>query len=180
VVTNPGAETLQLGALFAVGNAVMYGTVTVAVRSTNSPASAAPGQVNPKASRPAWATVITAICHSSRTGFVGVLVVTNPGAETLQLGALFAVGNAVMYGTSRHHRIATRAAKSGAEKPIAVTPASGISPSASTADRLRRRPGGDQPGGRDAAARRAVRGRQRGDVRPPPGRRRAGPRSRSP
>ncbi|WP_298955665.1 DMT family transporter [uncultured Methylobacterium sp.] len=41
VVTNPGAETLQLGALFAVGNAVMYGTVTVAVRSMTKTESAA-------------------------------------------------------------------------------------------------------------------------------------------
>jgi drug/metabolite transporter (DMT)-like permease len=32
-------------------------------------------------------------------GFVGVLVVTNPGAETFQLGALFALGNAVLFGT---------------------------------------------------------------------------------
>ncbi len=32
VVTNPGADSLQVGALFALGNAVMYGTVTVAVR----------------------------------------------------------------------------------------------------------------------------------------------------
>jgi drug/metabolite transporter (DMT)-like permease len=33
------------------------------------------------------------------TGFAGVLIVTNPGANSLTLGALFALGNAVMYGT---------------------------------------------------------------------------------
>ena len=33
------------------------------------------------------------------TGFVGVLIVTHPGADSLQLGALFALGNAVMYGS---------------------------------------------------------------------------------
>jgi len=33
IVTQPGASSLQLGALFALGNAVMYGSVTVAVRS---------------------------------------------------------------------------------------------------------------------------------------------------
>jgi drug/metabolite transporter (DMT)-like permease len=33
------------------------------------------------------------------TGFLGVLVVTNPGANSLTLGALFALGNAVMYGS---------------------------------------------------------------------------------
>jgi drug/metabolite transporter (DMT)-like permease len=32
VVTNPGADSLQVGALFALANAVMYGSVTVAVR----------------------------------------------------------------------------------------------------------------------------------------------------
>jgi drug/metabolite transporter (DMT)-like permease len=32
IVTNPGANSLTLGALFALTNAVMYGTVTVAVR----------------------------------------------------------------------------------------------------------------------------------------------------
>ena len=33
IVTRPGAGTFQLGALFALANAVMYGSVTVAVRS---------------------------------------------------------------------------------------------------------------------------------------------------
>jgi drug/metabolite transporter (DMT)-like permease len=32
-------------------------------------------------------------------GFVGVLIVTHPGADSLQLGALFALGNAILYGT---------------------------------------------------------------------------------
>jgi drug/metabolite transporter (DMT)-like permease len=32
-------------------------------------------------------------------GFIGVLIVTNPGAETFQLGAVFALGNAVLYGS---------------------------------------------------------------------------------
>ena len=32
-------------------------------------------------------------------GFLGVLVVTNPGTETFQLGSLFALGNAVLFGT---------------------------------------------------------------------------------
>jgi drug/metabolite transporter (DMT)-like permease len=32
IVTNPGADSLQLGALFALSNAVLYGSVTVAVR----------------------------------------------------------------------------------------------------------------------------------------------------
>jgi drug/metabolite transporter (DMT)-like permease len=32
-------------------------------------------------------------------GFLGVLLVTQPGAETLQVGALFALANAVLFGT---------------------------------------------------------------------------------
>lgn len=32
-------------------------------------------------------------------GFLGVLIVTSPGAETFSLGALFALGNAVLYGS---------------------------------------------------------------------------------
>jgi drug/metabolite transporter (DMT)-like permease len=32
-------------------------------------------------------------------GFLGVLIVTNPGADTLQIGALFALANAVLYGS---------------------------------------------------------------------------------
>ncbi len=32
-------------------------------------------------------------------GFLGVLIVTNPGADTFQLGAMFALGNALLFGT---------------------------------------------------------------------------------
>jgi drug/metabolite transporter (DMT)-like permease len=32
-------------------------------------------------------------------GFAGVLIVTNPGAETFSIGALFALGNAILYGS---------------------------------------------------------------------------------
>jgi drug/metabolite transporter (DMT)-like permease len=32
-------------------------------------------------------------------GFLGVLVIANPGADTFQVGALFALGNAVLFGT---------------------------------------------------------------------------------
>src|SRR5208282_691543 len=32
IVASPGTDSLQLGALFALANAVMYGSVTVAVR----------------------------------------------------------------------------------------------------------------------------------------------------
>ena len=32
-------------------------------------------------------------------GFFGVLIVTNPGSETFQIGALYALGNALLFGT---------------------------------------------------------------------------------
>ncbi len=40
IVANPGADSLTLGALFALGNAVMYGSVTVAVRGMTKTESA--------------------------------------------------------------------------------------------------------------------------------------------
>jgi drug/metabolite transporter (DMT)-like permease len=40
IVTNPGADSLQIGALFALANAVMYGSVTVAVRGMSKTESA--------------------------------------------------------------------------------------------------------------------------------------------
>jgi drug/metabolite transporter (DMT)-like permease len=40
IVANPGADTLQVGALYALANAVMYGSVTVAVRGMSKTESA--------------------------------------------------------------------------------------------------------------------------------------------
>jgi drug/metabolite transporter (DMT)-like permease len=40
IVTNPGPNSLTLGALFALGNAIMYGSVTVAVRGMTKTESA--------------------------------------------------------------------------------------------------------------------------------------------
>jgi drug/metabolite transporter (DMT)-like permease len=40
IVTNPGADSLTVGALFALANAVMYGSVTVAVRGMSKTESA--------------------------------------------------------------------------------------------------------------------------------------------
>jgi drug/metabolite transporter (DMT)-like permease len=58
---------------------------------------------------PLFATLASAIILRERVGgarwtalivgFLGVLIVTNPGAETFQIGALFALGNAILYGT---------------------------------------------------------------------------------
>jgi drug/metabolite transporter (DMT)-like permease len=40
IVTHPGADSLQIGALFALANAIMYGSVTVAVRGMTKTESA--------------------------------------------------------------------------------------------------------------------------------------------
>jgi drug/metabolite transporter (DMT)-like permease len=60
-------------------------------------------------SAPLFATLLSIIVLKERVGaarwaavvigFIGVLLVTNPGAGTFQLGALFALGNAVLFGT---------------------------------------------------------------------------------
>jgi drug/metabolite transporter (DMT)-like permease len=60
-------------------------------------------------SAPLWAALLSILFLKERSGpvrwtflivgLVGVLIVTNPGAESIQLGALFALANAVMYGS---------------------------------------------------------------------------------
>ena len=46
-------------------------------------------------SSPLFATLMSALL----LGFCGVLIVANPGSETFQIGALFALGNALLYGS---------------------------------------------------------------------------------
>jgi drug/metabolite transporter (DMT)-like permease len=60
-------------------------------------------------SAPLWAALLSVVWLKERPGperlaaltcgFLGVLVVTNPGADSVTMGALFALGNAVMYGS---------------------------------------------------------------------------------
>jgi drug/metabolite transporter (DMT)-like permease len=60
-------------------------------------------------SAPLFATLVSALVLKEAVGwtrgaalaagFLGVLIVTNPGADTFQVGALFALANAVMYGS---------------------------------------------------------------------------------
>jgi drug/metabolite transporter (DMT)-like permease len=60
-------------------------------------------------SAPLFATLVSALVLKEAVGwargialavgFLGVLIVTNPGADTVQIGAVFALANAVMYGS---------------------------------------------------------------------------------
>ena len=60
-------------------------------------------------SAPLWSALLSVVWLKERAGpvrwlvllagFLGVLIVTNPGADSLQVGALFALGNAIMYGS---------------------------------------------------------------------------------
>jgi len=60
-------------------------------------------------SAPLWSALLSVLWLKERAGparwtalligFVGVLIVTHPGADSLQIGALFALGNAIMYGS---------------------------------------------------------------------------------
>jgi drug/metabolite transporter (DMT)-like permease len=56
IVTNPGRNSFTLGALFALGNAVLYGSVTVAVRSMTKTESANTLMI--------WQVTILAFFHS--------------------------------------------------------------------------------------------------------------------
>jgi drug/metabolite transporter (DMT)-like permease len=60
-------------------------------------------------SAPLWSALLSVLWLKERSGparwaallfgFFGVLIVANPGADSLQVGALFALANAVMYGS---------------------------------------------------------------------------------
>ena len=60
-------------------------------------------------SAPLWAALLSILWLKERagparwavllTGFSGVIIVTNPGVDAFQIGALFALGNAIMYGS---------------------------------------------------------------------------------
>lgn len=60
-------------------------------------------------SAPLWSALLSVLWLKEKAGparwtalflgFIGVLIVTHPGADSLQLGALYALGNAILYGT---------------------------------------------------------------------------------
>ena len=92
VVTRPGADTLRLGALLALGNAVMYGSVTVAVRSMTKTESASTLLM--------WQMAVMTIVHAGMIAFgfrvpaladlglFGCLGLANAGAQFLWTRAL--------------------------------------------------------------------------------------------
>ena len=61
VVTRPGADSLQIGALFALMNAAMYGSVTVAVRGMTKTESTTTLLM--------WQMAVVAVCHSALLAF---------------------------------------------------------------------------------------------------------------
>ena len=61
IVTDPGADSLQVGALFALANAVMYGSVTVAVRNMTKTESANTLMM--------WQLAILAVAHTFLLAF---------------------------------------------------------------------------------------------------------------
>ncbi len=82
-VTHPGSDSLQVGALFALGNAIMYGSVTVAVRGMTATESTATLLM--------WQMATMAPLHSLLLLF-GFRVPTSLDAALLMLGG---VANAV-------------------------------------------------------------------------------------
>jgi drug/metabolite transporter (DMT)-like permease len=82
VVTTPGAELLQVGALFALANAVLYGSVTVAVRGMT--------KTEPAHTLLMWQMGTMTVCHALLLPFGFVL----PSGHDLMLFAAMALTNA--------------------------------------------------------------------------------------
>jgi drug/metabolite transporter (DMT)-like permease len=83
IVASPGSDSLQIGALFALANAIMYGSVTVAVRGMTSTESAITLLM--------WQMVVIAIAHTFLLAF-GFRMPTAMDAAMLGLSG---VANAV-------------------------------------------------------------------------------------
>jgi drug/metabolite transporter (DMT)-like permease len=83
IVTNPGADSLQVGALFALVNAIMYGSVTVAVRGMTKTESAD--------TLPMWQMVTIAIFHA----FLLVFGVKRPSPSDAVMLVSSGIANAI-------------------------------------------------------------------------------------
>jgi drug/metabolite transporter (DMT)-like permease len=102
IVTNPGVDAFQIGALFALGNAIMYGSVTVAVRGMT--ATESPNTLL------MWQMVTMALCHSLLLVF-GFRWPTAGDAVMLALGG-----------------VANAAAQYAWTKALLMAPTSAVSP----------------------------------------------------
>ena len=102
IVTNPGVDAFQIGALFALGNAIMYGSVTVAVRGMTKTESANTLLM--------WQMVTMTACHS-------LLLAFGFRWPTAVDAAVMAVGG-----------IANAAAQYAWTKALLLAPTSAVSP----------------------------------------------------
>ena len=102
IVTNPGVDAFQIGALFALGNAIMYGSVTVAVRGMTKTESANTLLM--------WQMVTMTVCHS-------LLLVFGFRWPTAIVAAMMAAGG-----------IANAAAQYAWTRALLLAPASAVSP----------------------------------------------------
>jgi drug/metabolite transporter (DMT)-like permease len=102
IVTNPGVDAFQIGALFALANAIMYGSVTVAVRGMT--ATESPNTLL------MWQMVTMAVCHS-------FLLLFGFKWPTLADAAMMSFGG-----------IANAAAQYVWTKALLLAPASAVSP----------------------------------------------------
>jgi drug/metabolite transporter (DMT)-like permease len=102
IVTNPGVDAFQIGALFALGNAIMYGSVTVAVRGMT--ATESPNTLL------MWQMVTMTVCHS----FLLLFGFRWPAAVDAAAMALGGVANA--------------AAQYAWTRALLLAPASAVSP----------------------------------------------------
>ena len=102
IVTNPGVDAFQIGALFALANAIMYGSVTVAVRGMTATESANTLLM--------WQMATMAVCHS-------FLLVFGFNWPTPGDAAMMAFGG-----------VANAAAQYAFTKALLLAPASAVSP----------------------------------------------------
>ncbi len=101
IVTRPGAGSLQVGALFALANAVMYGSVTVAVRGMTKTESTITLLM--------WQMVVVAACHSALLAFG---FVTPTAFDAALLGASGVANSAAQVLWTRSLRLGPTAAVS--------------------------------------------------------------------
>jgi drug/metabolite transporter (DMT)-like permease len=99
-------ETQKLGAHALRSVSQMFSQTFILLAFSMMPLASA---VAINFSAPLFATLVAAVLLKERVnperwfalaaGFVGVLLVTHPGPDSFQLGSLFALGNAILYGS---------------------------------------------------------------------------------